>query len=74
MSWLEQKNKIAEIRYVTITLKGEKEASKLLVKTSPSRSSGFPIMEQYGEQLLFAWTEITDEELETTIVRTAIIK
>ncbi len=73
VSWLEQKNKIAEIRYATFTLKGEKISSKLLVKTSPIRSSGFPIMERYGDQLLFAWTEITDEELETTVVRTALV-
>ena len=74
VSWLEQKNKIGEIRYVSLTLKGEKKSSNILVKTSPSRSSGFPIMEQYGDQLLFAWTEITDEELETTIVRTALVE
>ena len=73
VSWLEQKNKKAEIRYATFTLKGEKKSSNLLVKTSPARSSGFPIMERYGDQLLFAWTEITDEESETTIVRTALV-
>ncbi len=40
--------------------------------TSSARSSGFPIIEKLGHQLLLAWTEIINDE-EHTIVKTAIV-
>ena len=73
-SWLEQKANHAEIRLVQVNAAGIAAPSRLISKTSAARSSGFPIMEQYKDQLLFAWTEITDIEEETTVVRSAIVE
>ena len=72
-SWLEQKDKHAEIRLVQLNATGKVGPSRLLTKTSAERSSGFPIMEPYKDKLLVAWTEITDIEEETTVVRSAIV-
>jgi len=74
VSWLENKSNWAEIKLQKVNKEGRVGTPKLLTKTSPARASGFPILEKLDHQLLLAWTEITDEEEETTIVRTALVE
>ncbi len=73
VSWLENKEEWAEIKLQKVDNTGKIGESKLLTKTSPSRASGFPILEKWNNQFLVAWTEILDEEKETTKVRTALV-
>ena len=73
VSWLENKEQWAEIKLQKVKAAGKIGASKRLTKTSPSRASGFPILEKWNDQFLVAWTEIVDEEKETTTVRTALV-
>ena len=73
VSWLENKKQWAAIKLQKVTTAGKVGASKRLTKTSPSRASGFPILEKWNDQFLVAWTEIVDEEEERTTVRTALI-
>ena len=73
VSWLENLGvEKAAIRLAKIQPTGQIEQRMTLTQTSAARSSGFPIMEKLGNQLLLAWTEILDEE-ENTTVRTAIV-
>ncbi len=73
VSWLENTaTEYATIRLAKIQSDGQIVQKLTVTKTSPARSSGFPIMEKMGSQLLMAWTEILDEE-ENTTVRTAIV-
>ena len=73
VSWLENMgDEKAAIRVAKIESNGQIVQKMTVTKTSPARSSGFPIMEKMGHQLLMAWTEILDEE-ENTTVRTAIV-
>lgn len=73
VSWLENtENENAAIRVAKIESNGQIVQKMTVTKTSSARSSGFPIMEKMGNQLLMAWTEILDEE-ENTTVRTAIV-
>lgn len=73
ISWLEGKNnEIGSIKLAKINTKGEIEKKMEVTKTSIARSSGFPILERLNNQLLVAWTEILDEE-ENTTIRTALI-
>lgn len=73
VSWLENiGDENAAIRLAKIQSDGQIVQKMTVTKTSPARSSGFPIMEKMGKQLLMAWTEILDEE-ENTTVRTAIV-
>jgi len=74
VSWLENKDKWAEIRLQKVSPSGKMGKHKLVTKTSPSRASGFPILERLDDQLLLAWTEVTDEEEETTTVKTALVR
>lgn len=74
VSWLEDKEDWAEIRLQKLNKDGKIGASKLLTKTSAARASGFPILEKIDQQLLVAWTEILDEEKETTTIRTALMQ
>ncbi len=73
VSWLENLENHAEIRLARVNGLGKIGESITFAKTSSARSSGFPIMEKLGDRLLLAWTEIVDEEEETTTVRTALV-
>jgi len=73
VSWLENLGaEKAAIRLAKIQSNGQIEQRMTLTQTSSARTSGFPIMEKLGNQLLLAWTEILDEA-ENTTVRTAIV-
>ncbi|MFK7983020.1 MAG: hypothetical protein AB8G86_23775, partial [Saprospiraceae bacterium] len=73
VSWLENMGaEKASIRLAKIQSTGQIEQRMTITHTSSARSSGFPIMEKLGNQLLVAWTEILDEA-ENTTVQTAIV-
>ena len=73
VSWLENlKGEKAAIRLAKISPDLKITQKFTLTQTSSSRSSGFPIMEVYNQQLLLAWTEVLDEE-ENTTIRSAIV-
>ena len=73
ISWLENKGKEkAVIKIAKVNQDGLIEKKMVVAKTSAARSSGFPILEKLGEKLIMAWTEITDEE-ENTTIRSAVI-
>lgn len=72
VSWLENlSDEKAAIRLAKIQSTGQIEQRMTLTQTSSARSSGFPVMEKWGNQLLIAWTEILDEE--NTSIRTALV-
>jgi hypothetical protein len=73
VSWLEQLDtEEAAIRLAKVS--NQSVQKKLtLTKTSASRSSGFPIMKSWNNQLVLAWTEVLDEA-ENTSVRTALVE
>ena len=58
VSWMEQLEEHAEIRIVQVGKEGFLSDSKLIAETKASRESGFPIMKKYGNQLIFAWTQV----------------
>jgi hypothetical protein len=68
VSWMESNGQGADLRAAVVSNAGEVLSDRLLVATSSSRSSGFPIMEKAGEQVFFAWTEVGEEQ---TQVKTA---
>ncbi len=73
VSWLENLgNEKAAIRLAKVQSNGQIEQRMTVTQTNPARSSGFPVMERLGNQLLIAWTEILDED-ENTTVRTALV-
>jgi len=74
VSWLENEgSEIAAIRVAKVNQDGVIEKKMTITKTSVARSSGFPILEKLDNQLLMAWTEILNEEEETTTVASALI-
>ena len=73
VSWLENSgNEKAAIRLAKVQSNGQIDQRMTVAQTNSARSSGFPIMEKLGNQLLIAWTEILDEN-ENTTVRTALV-
>jgi len=73
ISWLEnKKDENAEIRVAKIIGDSNIEKKMTITQTSAARSSGFPILELVDGQLIMAWTEIIDEE-ENTTVQSAIV-
>ncbi len=66
VSWLENREKGAEIRAVKVSPTGVQGEPLMLVKTSESRRSGFPILAKAGKQILLAWTQV-DENGSTTV-------
>jgi len=74
VSWLEnQGDNQASIRLAKIQPDGQIEKRLTVTQTSPTRRSGFPVMEKLENQLLIAWTEVLDED-ENTTVRTALVQ
>lgn len=73
ISWLEGKNtETGSIKLARVNTAGQIEKKMVITETSVARSSGFPILERLNDRLLVAWTEILDEE-ENTTIRTALV-
>jgi len=73
VSWLENEgSEIATIRVAKVNQNGVIEKKMTITQTSVARSSGFPILEKLDKQLLMAWTNILDEEENTTVASALI--
>lgn len=70
VSWMETHEEGAEIRAAVFNTNRQLLADKRIAHTASSRSSGFPIMEKAGQQVLFAWTQANEED---TQIMTAIL-
>ncbi|MEM1123655.1 MAG: exo-alpha-sialidase [Bacteroidota bacterium] len=71
-TWLEKiKEEEATINLVKISLQGTDLKKLKIATTSSARSSGFPVLERWGNRWLVAWTEIIGAK-ETTI-KTALV-
>ena len=60
VSWLTALGADAEIRYRTVDIDGAVGAVKVLAKTNPSRSSGFPRMARASERVVFVWRQLDE--------------
>ena len=69
VTWLEQTGQeTAEIRMKRVSPNRDTSATFIITETSPSRSSGFPVLEQVDNQLLVAFTDVFAKD--STIVKT----
>ena len=59
VSWMEG----TEIKVAKVHSDGRKEPSMIIASTSESRSSGFPQMAKSGNQLIFAWTNDKEKNI-----------
>jgi hypothetical protein len=67
VSWLEDKEGNAEIRFVTVTSKGVKKMEKTIAKTASNRKSGVPRIAKIGNMVMLAWTEVDEGK---TVIKT----
>lgn len=67
VSWLENSEDNAVIKAVRVNSEGMIGESFLVANSSPSRESGFPILEKSGDRLFLAWTHVDS----LTTIRTA---
>jgi hypothetical protein len=70
VSWMENKDSIAQIRALEMSAAGGKGASWLIAEAHTSRRSGFPVMVKSGNRLFFAWTHAQGDE---TTVKTGSV-
>jgi len=74
VSWLESINEEeALIRLAKINRQLKIEKRQTVSSVSSSRSTGFPVVKRYGEDILVAWTTVLDEE-ENTSIQTALLR
>ena len=71
VTWLEKSDEEAAIKAVIVGQNGKEGESFTLVKTSPARNSGFPILAKNKDQFLLAWTNVNGD---STSVNTAFFK
>ncbi len=72
LSWMEQNDEAANIMLGAVDLHDLDRIKKsILIKTLPSRRSGFPILEIVNGQLLIAWTALDGEK---SRIRTAFLQ
>lgn len=71
VSWLSQaeEKEEASIKLQYYTPAGAQGPAQTVIKTDPSRNSGFPILAYAEESLYLAWTAV--DSLSTTVVKTA---
>ncbi len=58
-SWIEYANDKAEFRVRRIESSGARSEAVTVAAISPARPSGYPRLARHGNELVFAWTEIT---------------
>jgi hypothetical protein len=76
-TWIELADRRAEFRARRIQQGGTRGAALKVADLATSRSSGYPRVARHGDELVFAWTEVTAStpgSRPTTQVRTAIAK
>jgi len=67
--WVEDTGLGGEIRVKQINSQGEEIRAFVLAKTELARSSGFPRMTRSGDQVYFAWRDVSDDQ--SPVIRTA---
>ncbi len=70
VSYVESKDKSAQLKVAKINQSGEVSNAKVITEISASRKSGFPQMELVGDKILFAWTDVLSGK---SNVRTSLI-
>ena len=70
VSWMETSGERALIKAIRIDRNGAKGPVRKIAELDASRRTGFPQMELAGDQIYFAWTDVTDEKVN---VRTALV-
>ena len=58
VSWLDESDETAFIKVAQFDQNGIIGEELVIAKTKSSRSSGFPQMEQFGDKVYFAWTDL----------------
>ena len=58
-SWIEFANQKAELRVRRIDASGMRSGAVTVTALNSTRSSGYPRMARAGDELVFAWTEVT---------------
>ena len=61
VSWMESKNKLAQLKAVKISRSGKKSEAIIVTQMDGSRNSGFPQMELVGDKVYFAWTDFNKD-------------
>jgi hypothetical protein len=56
-TWIEFADGKAQFRMRRVTPGGERGPATTVVGLSANRSSGYPRMARFGDELIFAWTE-----------------
>ena len=65
VSWMEG----TMIKVAKVHLNGTIEPSVTIATSSESRSSGFPQMTKYGNQLIFAWTDDNEKNIKVASIK-----
>lgn len=65
ISWISRTESGAHLVLNKIGLEGDVKENHIITDIDPSRKTGFPQLTHYGEQLIIAWTKLTEES--TTI-------
>ena len=63
VSWMERATgaEKSELRVLALSPEGKPSGSKKIAAMGLSRRSGFPQMKRHGQNLIFAWTDVSDE-------------
>jgi len=71
VSWMESKEGTAQLKAVKVNRDGNLGVVQIIAGIEASRQSGFPQMEQVGDKIYFAWTEIdkTKSQVKTALVQ-----
>ena len=67
--WLEHTSAGAELRARRVSASGEREESVRIADSSAARAAGFPRVARAGDDLWFAWTDVTDKGKEIRLAR-----
>ena len=70
VSWMETKNKKAQLKIVKATKGGTLGNPIVITELDASRKTGFPQIEHVGDNIYFAWTDYSQNN---TQVKTAFI-
>ncbi|QCX02323.1 hypothetical protein FGM00_07495 [Aggregatimonas sangjinii] len=67
ISWMETHDRQAQLKAARVSRRGMHLVPKVITVMDASRASGFPQMQVVGENIHFAWTDITDENTQVRV-------
>ncbi|MBT8404442.1 MAG: glycoside hydrolase [Gemmatimonadetes bacterium] len=73
VSWMESGDESAELRLRRVAADRTAEAPRLVAAMSGARAAGFPRMERDGADLVFAWTDASDDATRVRLARLASV-